>query len=69
MTRDPELYAYHVGIDAGQAAYRKGDRFAGLSKTDWHNASDDYANGYRRGWHYAEARKNMTISKMARANP
>ena len=44
-------YSQAVGYVSGQAAAKVGFQFAGLSETDWQFAIDDYAYGYRKGYH------------------
>jgi hypothetical protein len=43
-------YGYACGRLAGMAAAEVNQPFAGLSRSDWDSASDDYATGYRIGY-------------------
>ncbi len=51
MEANPRMtYGQAVGYGAGMGAKAIGDRYAGLSREEWKNATDDYAHGYRQAF-------------------
>lgn len=43
-------YGYAVGYVSGRSAAELKRRFAGLGISEWRQATDDYAHGYREGF-------------------
>lgn len=51
MQSNPQFsWAQACGFSIGQAAARRGNQFESLSRDEWRNAGDDYAQGYRQGF-------------------
>lgn len=51
MQANPHMtYGFAVGYVSGIAAKARKAQFAGLSASEWRFATDDYAQGYRKGF-------------------